>query len=77
MGASSMTRKAEILRLFSLADRKGFDVARSTIRDRWRLVDSEGKTARKHGTNLAAFTARDAILFLEAMPDRIGRTPGF
>lgn len=68
-GGENMTRKTEILRLMDLAEGKGFSVTRSTIRDRWRLIDREGNTVRKRDSNLAAFTVREALKFLETIPD--------
>jgi hypothetical protein len=64
-----MTRKTEVLRLMDLAERKDFNVARSTIRDHWRLIDGDGNTVRKQDTNSAAFTVREALKFLETIPD--------
>jgi hypothetical protein len=65
-----MSRKTAALRLMDLADQKGFDVARSTIRDHWRLIDGKGEAARKPGTKSAAFSVREATHFLEAKPDQ-------
>jgi hypothetical protein len=65
-----MSRKDEVLRLMELADRKGFDVTRSTIRDHWRLIDRHGKTVRNGHTNSAAFKVREATRLLEEQPDR-------
>jgi hypothetical protein len=53
-----------------LADQKGFDLARSTIRDHWRLIDGQGRTVRKPGIKSAAFSVREAMHFLEAKPNR-------
>ena len=43
---ATMAKRDEILCMFDLADRKGFDVTQSTMRDHVRLIDGEGKLVR-------------------------------
>ena len=64
-----MTRKTEVLRMMDLAERKGFKVRRSTVRDHWRLIDEEGNSVRKQGTKSAAFTVSEAAEFLATVRD--------
>jgi len=64
-----MAKRDELLALFDLADRKGFDVTQSTMRDHVRLIDGEGKLVRNKNGG-AAFSHTEARRFLEALPDR-------
>jgi hypothetical protein len=64
-----MAKCDDLIALFDLADRKGFDVTRAMRRDHWRLIDPNGELVRRE-TGTAAFTLTEAIRFLEAKPDR-------
>jgi repressor of nif and glnA expression len=57
------------LKLYDLADRKGYDVTQSTMRDHVRLIDGEGNLV-KNKNGGAAFTYAEARRFLETLPDR-------
>jgi hypothetical protein len=41
-----MAKRDELLALYDLADRKGFDVTQSTMRDHVRLIDGDGNLVR-------------------------------
>ena len=41
-----MARRDELLALFDLADRKGFDVTQSTMRDHVRLIGPDGNLVK-------------------------------
>jgi hypothetical protein len=41
-----MARRDEIVSLYDLADRKGFDVTKSTMRGHVRLVDGDGNLVK-------------------------------
>jgi hypothetical protein len=41
-----MAKRDELLRLFDLADRKGYDVTQSTMRDHVRLIDGDGNLVK-------------------------------
>jgi hypothetical protein len=41
-----MAKRDELLALYDLADRKGFDVTPSTMRDHVRLIDGDGNLDR-------------------------------
>jgi hypothetical protein len=63
-----MAKRDELLRLFDLADRKGFDVTQSTMRDHVRLVDPEGNLV-KNKNGGAVFSYAEARRYLESLPD--------
>jgi len=60
-----MAKRDELLRLYDLADRKGFDVTQSTAM----LIDGEGNLV-KNKNGGAAHSYAEARRFLEALPDR-------
>jgi hypothetical protein len=64
-----MAKRDELLRLYELADRKGYDVTQSTLRNHVRLIDPEGQLV-KNKTGGAAFSLAEARQFLESQPDR-------
>ena len=74
-----MLKRDEILRLFDLADRKGYRVVKAILRDHIkalmrdhvRLIDGEGNLVknRKGG---AAHSYAEARQHLESLPDRRG-----
>jgi hypothetical protein len=41
-----MAKRDELLRLYELADRKGFDVTQSTMRNHVRLIDGHGNLVK-------------------------------
>jgi len=65
----NLRRRDQILALFELADRKGYDVTQSTMRDHVRLIDGEGNLV-KNKTGGAVFSYAEARRFLEALPER-------
>jgi hypothetical protein len=66
-----MATRDELLALFDLAERKGFDVTQSTMRNHVRLIGPDGELV-KNKTGGAAFGYAEARGFLEALPDRKG-----
>ena len=62
-----MAKRDELLALFDLADRKGFDVMQSTMRDHVRLADPEGNLV-KNKNGGAAFSYAEARRYLESLP---------
>jgi hypothetical protein len=64
-----MAKRDELLALYDLADRKGFDVTQSTMRDHVRLIDGDGNLVRNK-MNDAAHSYAEARRYLEALPDR-------
>jgi hypothetical protein len=61
--------KRELLALFDLADRKGFDVTQSTMRNHVRLIGPDGELV-KNDKGGAAFSYAEARRYLESLPDR-------
>jgi hypothetical protein len=61
--------KRELLALFDLADHKGFDIVKATLRGHVRLIEPDGNLV-KNKTGGAAFSYAEARGFLEALPDR-------
>jgi hypothetical protein len=66
-----MAKRDQLLALYELADRKGFDVTQSTMRDHVRLIDGDGNLVRNK-MNGAAHSYAEARRFLEALPDGKG-----
>jgi len=66
-------KRDELLRLFDLADRKGYDVTQSTLRNHVRLVDPDGNLVRNRNGG-AAHSYAEAPRFLESLPDRNSAT---
>jgi len=67
----SIAKRDQILALYDLADRKGFDVTQSTMRDHSRLIDGDGKLV-KNKSGGAQRSAGEARRYLVALPDRKG-----
>ncbi len=64
-----MAKRDELLKLYDLADRKGYDVTQSTMRDHLRLIDKDGNLV-KNKCGGAAFSYGEARRFLEEQTDR-------
>jgi len=67
-----MAKRDELLRLYDLADRKGFDVTQSTMRDHVRLIDGDGNLVKNQN---GGFAFSYAGRFLEALPDQKSNRP--
>ena len=60
-----MAKRDELLRLFDLADLKGFDVTQSTMRDHVRLIGPDGNLV-KNKNGGAAHSFGEARRYLES-----------
>ena len=58
-----------MMELFDLAERKGFDVVKSTMRNHVRLIGPDDKSV-KSDRGGAAFSYAEARRYLEGLPDR-------
>ena len=52
-----MAKREELLRLFDLADRKGYDVTQSTMRDHVRLIDGQGNLVKNKNGGATRYLA--------------------
>jgi len=64
-----VAKHEELLKLYDLADRKGFDVTQSTMRDHIRLIDQDGNLV-KNKNGGAAHSYAEARRYLGALPDQ-------
>ena len=64
-----MATDREIRDLFDLADRKGHSITKAIMRDHVNLFDPNGRRVKREDRGSTAFTYREAVEFLKAMPD--------
>jgi hypothetical protein len=64
-----MAKREELIALHDPADRKGFDVTQSTMRDHIRLIDKDGNLV-KNKNGGAAFSYAEGRRYVEGLPDR-------
>ena len=70
-----MAQRDQLLALYEPADRKGYDVTQSTMRDHVRLIDKDGNLVRNEISE-AAHSSAEAQRYLEALPNRKSQAAG-